>query len=112
MTAMTDQPSTHVNEFVSCFTFTIGNITGRESKPYRVRTFHMQVIYLIISSVGLPGNILSACVIVSSPSMRRKPINIFIVSQSCIDFGVCLTSLLLPFKDSLEGIPKGWVSTF
>ena len=49
----------------------------------------VRLSYIAISLLGIPGNILTLCVILSSRHMRRKPFNILLVQQAVIDGCSC-----------------------
>ena len=53
--------------------------------------------YYVISALGIPGNILTIFVLCSNPSLRNKPINIFIIHQSVIDICACVFTILEEF---------------
>ena len=49
--------------------------------------------HYLIPFLGIPGNILTLIVLMSSLTLRQKPVNMFIIHQSFIDFTVCVLSL-------------------
>ena len=57
--------------------------------------FDFDKLYVGISIVGLPGNVFTIVVLLSSATIRHKPVNIFIIHQSIIDFLACLTTILV-----------------
>ena len=57
--------------------------------------FDFDKLYVGISIAGLPGNIFTIVVLLSSATIRHKPVNIFIIHQSVIDFLACLTTILV-----------------
>ena len=80
---------------------------------------YLETTFIVVSIIGLPGNLLSLIVIISSQKMRRKPFNMFIIHQSAIDFLSCLTTLLLQFYNKTSDFSgvgadifcRVWVST-
>ncbi len=48
--------------------------------------FGIQIIYLVIGILGMPGNLLVITIILSSAKLRHSITNVLIVHQSCIDF--------------------------
>ena len=48
----------------------------------------------IVCSVGIFGNIVSIFVLMSSPHLRRKPVNVFMTHQACIDLMACIVTLI------------------
>ena len=80
---------------------------------------YLKIVYSILSAIGLPGNLLTVVVILYSSRMRKKPFNMFIIHQSCIDFLSCLVTLLLQFYNSTAHVSESgadiycriWVST-
>ena len=40
----------------------------------------MQVTYYVVCSFGIPGNLITIIVLGSAPKLRKKPINLFLVS--------------------------------
>ena len=80
---------------------------------------YLKIVYSILSAIGLPGNLLTVIVILYSSRMRKKPFNMFIIHQSCIDFLSCLVTLLLQFYNSTAHVSESgadiycriWVST-
>ncbi len=52
----------------------------------------ISVLYTLIGCVGVIGNLLVICVIISSKKLRKKFINMLIANQSCID---AVVSILL-----------------
>ena len=51
----------------------------------------MNILFLILGSIGCPGNLLVIVIIMQSKNMRIKPFNILILHQSTIDFLVRTT---------------------
>ena len=62
--------------------------------PFRDRATFVRVWYYIIAIFGIPGNILTLVVLLSSPILRDKPINLFIIHQSVIDISACIFTLI------------------
>ena len=48
----------------------------------------------IVCIVGIFGNIVSIFVLMSSPHLRRKPVNVFMTHQACIDLMACIVTLI------------------
>ena len=78
-------------------------------------------VYIIVGMCGIPGNIITIIVMLSSPRMKKKPINRFIINQSLIDLVVCSISVLLQVVDSSSLPTSGlhrelfcrfWLSTY
>ena len=57
----------------------------------------MSFLYVFIPSVGIPGNIFAAFVMLSSADMRQKPCNLFMIHQSIIDLLACVFTLIGEF---------------
>ena len=53
------------------------------------REHTIQTVYMCISMVGIPANLLALIAIASSPKMRAKPFNMLIIHQSSIDLCAC-----------------------
>ena len=70
--------------------------------PDSVHDVMFQVLYIIIPGFGLPGNLLAIIVMTSSAEIRRKPVNMFMIHQSVIDFCACLILMLTKMYDSIE----------
>ena len=62
--------------------------------PFRDRATFVRVWYYIIAIFGIPGNILTLVVLLNSPILRDKPINLFIIHQSVIDISACIFTLI------------------
>ena len=56
-------------------------------------SFDFDKLYIIVAALGIPGNLFTILVLLSSPSIRQKPVNIFIVHQSIIDTLVCIVTI-------------------
>ena len=67
--------------------------------------FDFNELYIITASFGLPGNIFTICVLLSSAQIRSKPVNIFIIHQSIIDTCVCVVTILTHHFHSMDLIP-------
>ena len=63
---------------------------GRQDKA-------MLISYYVFSTLGIPGNIMTVLVMLSSVKLRQKPINIILVHQAIIDCIVCTVTLLEEF---------------
>ena len=61
-----------------------------------------QVLYIVIPGFGLPGNLLAIIVMTSSADIRRKPVNMFMIHQSIIDFCACLVLMLTKMYDTID----------
>ena len=57
-----------------------------------------------IAGVGIPANLMTASVILSTPSMRKKPFNLFILHQSFVDFIACLVTFFLQIFNDINAI--------
>ena len=55
------------------------------------------VTYYVFSTLGIPGNIITAIVLLSSVKLRRKPINIILVHQALVDCIACVVTLIEEF---------------
>ena len=42
----------------------------------------IQVLYYVLSSIGIPGNITAIVVLSSAEKLRKKPINLFLVCRA------------------------------
>ena len=49
-----------------------------------------RMMFLGAGVFGLPGNIFSIIVLMSSAALRQKPVNVFMIHQSVIDASVCI----------------------
>ena len=63
---------------------TDGNLTAPMSL-YAVKGKDFIIWTYILSCIGIPGNVVTMVVLLSSRSMRRKPINQFLIHQAFID---------------------------
>ena len=61
-----------------------------------------RILYIVIPAFGLPGNMLAIMVMASDKEMRKKPVNIFMIHQSAIDFCACLVLMLTKLYDSID----------
>ena len=52
-------------------------------------------LYIFTAAFGLPGNLFTIFVLLSSSKIRSKPVNIFIIHQSIIDTMVCIVTILV-----------------
>jgi len=59
----------------------------------------LTTVYVIISVVGIVGNLFCLVVLLGHAPLRRKPANYFLISQSIIDL---LVSILLPLNTSIN----------
>ena len=50
----------------------------------------VETLMYIIAASAIPGNILTILVLTSSKKLRNKPINVFLIHQSCIDTLACI----------------------
>ena len=66
------------------------------------RSYTLKVSYVTLGLFGIPGNLFTIMVILSSSKMRQKSFNILIVNQSILDCLVCTTSVLLIYIDSMD----------
>ena len=48
------------------------------------------LLEILINCIGIPGNIATLIVLLSSAKLRRKPINCFLIHQSAVDLWVCI----------------------
>ena len=87
----------------------IGTVTQYflEEQHVRDETSLTDILSVIVCILSMPGNVVTVFVILSSNVMRRKPVNILILSQSCIDMGVCIASLCYQYISSLDGMSHG-----
>ena len=60
-------------------------------------------------SLGIVGNIWVLIVMMSSSTLRSKPINMFIINQSILDFGASVCILLRQFFHDLHDIPDIYI---
>ena len=63
----------------------------------------MATLNYVLGALGIPGNLLAMTVLLSSKSLRSKPINRFIIHQSCIDFLSCCCTI---FEEALTEFPS------
>ena len=89
--------------FVSGVTQDVGLVGKLEMMPDSCS----QLMLTIISCIGIPGNIMVLIVILSSPVMRYKVYNMFIVHQSAIDLLACVCTLLLQFFNDMNSVKNG-----
>ena len=68
------------------------------------RSTDIKIMLLTISSFGIPANIMVAIIIISTPAMRRKPFNIFILHQSFVDFIASAVTFFLQLFDDIDTI--------
>ena len=68
------------------------------------RSSDIKTMLKSISSIGVPANLMTAVVILETPSMRRKPFNLFILHQSFVDFIACLGTFFLQFFDDIHDV--------
>ena len=54
----------------------------------------MYNVFVVLSAIGVPGNLMTIVVLVYFKHLRSKLVNIFIINQSAIDALVCLVKLL------------------
>ena len=66
-----------------------------------------QLMLTIISCIGIPGNIMVLIVILTTPEMRHKVFNMFIVHQSVIDLLACVGTLLLQYFNDMNSVKDG-----
>ena len=66
-----------------------------------------QLMLTIISCIGIPGNIMVLIVILTTPEMRHKVFNMFIVHQSVIDLLACVGTLLLQYFNNINSVTDG-----
>ena len=69
--------------------------------------FDFHNLYIGICSFGIPGNILTVGVLLSSASLREKPINLFMVHQSIIDSTMLLLTILNKLYNDITLFPEG-----
>src|SRR6218665_3908727 len=62
----------------------------------------LTTVYVIISVVGIVGNLFCLVVLLGHAPLRRKPANYFLISQSIIDL---LLSILLPINTGFSVPP-------
>ena len=60
---------------------------SKEEPPYRI------VLYVLIGTIGVIGNGMVIVVLGSSKGLRTKMVNIFLISQSCLDFICCVLTI-------------------
>ena len=61
-----------------------------------------KVLYVVVPIFGLPGNFLSIIVLGSNREIRMKPVNMFMIHQSLIDFCACLVLLLTKMYNNID----------
>ena len=74
--------------------------------------FLFQVLYIVIPVFGLPGNLLAVIVMGSNKEMRHKPVNLFMIHQSAVDFCTCLVLLLTKLYDTIDIVSVYWLKVF
>ena len=62
------------------------------------------VAYFLISTFGIPGNILTIWVLNSSVTLRKKPINVLLSHQAFIDLMACVAIILEEILDTREDV--------
>ncbi|CAH1800550.1 unnamed protein product, partial [Owenia fusiformis] len=82
---------------------------------------NMKIIYIVIGSLGLIGNVIVLIVMLSSKKLRSKTTNKFIINQSFIDTSTSLILITSTLFDDINTVPKGlpahifcvlWMSKF
>ena len=58
--------------------------------------------YFILSGLGIPGNVMTMVVLLSSAKLRKKPINVILIHQSCIDMIVCMLVITEELLDTSD----------
>ena len=85
------------------------------------RSEFISIMYIIVGCIGIPGNMLTIIVIVSSKNLRTKPVNCFIINQACIDICTGGVSLLVERFNQVDVVTgdlaqeiycRLWVSTY
>ena len=108
----TDESITDVTEAV--------HIEGLGDDSVTTRSTPIKIMLTSISAVGILANIMTAAVILCTPSMRRKNFNIFILHQTFVDCIACLNVFFLQFFDDITRISNSvaadiycrvWVAT-
>ena len=66
---------------------------GFEKSVFAGKPKWAEVCYFLLPALGIPGNILTLVVLFSNVTLRNKPINMFIMHQSVIDFIVCMLTI-------------------
>ena len=70
-------------------------------------TFNFETAYFIIAACGIPGNLFTIFVLLSSSRIRSKPVNIFIIHQSTVDALVCIVTIAVTIYNDITVIPAG-----
>ena len=52
------------------------------------------VIFYVIGTIGIPSNILTMCILLSTVKLRNKPMNLILAHQACIDMLVCMLTAI------------------
>ena len=55
--------------------------------------------YYVFSILGIPGNIITVIVLLSSVKLRQKPINLILVHQAVVDCIACMMTLMEEFME-------------
>ena len=71
---------------------------------YPAKKTMVLVAYFLISTFGIPGNILTIWVLNSSVSLRRKPINVLMSHQAFIDLMACVAIIAEEALDTREDV--------
>ena len=67
---------------------------GNRLDMYGDKHWELEIMYYIVCFLGIPGNIVTIIVLLSSPKLRRKPVNLFLVHQSFIDLAACCLTIV------------------
>ena len=59
--------------------------------------------YYILSILGIPGNLITVIVLMSSIKLRQKPVNLILVHQAVVDSIVCIVTLVEEFMGEYGG---------
>ena len=73
---------------------------------YGVKNETMMLLTYLISALGIPGNVLTMLVLLSSKSLRSKPINIFLIHQTSIDLLSCVVTIFEEIITDMESMVK------
>ena len=60
----------------------------------------IELTYYIVCAIGIPGNIATIVVLMSSDKLRRKPVNVFMSHQAVIDLFACVVTIVEEVMDS------------
>ena len=64
----------------------LSSSTGHVEPPDPEEPAHRIAFYVVIGTIGIIGNGMVISVLGSSKTLRTKFVNIFLISQSCLDF--------------------------